>query len=206
MSRRRDTAFADIWRDLVVRRSPAFLLGGRGMERTSPPRGPLGAFLQFATRTDRIAHRYFHRRAIRLSFGGEDFAYWNLIGRDLSGVQITKGNLERAHLRDADLASARLYAANLDGADLAHARLWHADLRAASLVAADLSGCDLRGARLESTALRNANLWGADLADARLGATDLRGADLRGAKLGASFDRALVIEDERTRWPDEPTG
>jgi uncharacterized protein YjbI with pentapeptide repeats len=189
-------------RELVIRRSPTFILGSRGLDRHHEPTGFISAVLGYATRSDRIARRFWHRRAVRLSLDREELAYWNLSGRDLAGIQMTKSNLQRASLREADLASARLFGANLEGADLHRARLWHCDLRQANLAAADLGGVDLRGARLESTDLRNANLSGADLSGARLGDTDLRGADLREATLGEKFDRSLTRSDERTRWPE----
>ena len=197
-----DRPTGDVVREVLARRSPAFILGSRGLDRAHEPSGFFGSVLGFATRSDRVSRKFWHRRAVRLSLDREELGYWNLSNRDLSGIQITKGNLQRASLRDTDLASARLFGANLEGADLHHARLWHCDLRDANLAAADLAAADLRGARLERTDLRNANLRGADLTDARLGETDLRGADLREATLGAKFDRSLTVSDERTRWPD----
>jgi len=199
-----DRPTGDVMREVLARRSPAFILGSRGLERAHEADGFFGSILSFATRSDRVSSKFWHRRAVRLSLDREELGFWNLSGRDLSGIQITKGNLQRASLRDTDLASARLFGANLEGADLYHARLWHSDLRDANLAAADLTGVDLRGARLERTNFRNANLRGANLTDARLGNTDLRGADLREARLGAKFDRALTVADERTRWPDPP--
>ncbi len=197
-----DREFRDRLFELWVRRSPAFILGGRGLEMPYDPVGVIDRFLTNATRSDRPTRRYRHRRAVRMTFDGEILGWWNLAGRDLSGVQITKGDLRRASLRETDLASARLYAVNLEGADLHGARLWHADLRRANLGAADLSGVDLRGARLESANLRNADLRGADLTGARTTAVDLRGADLRAATLGSTFDRSTVVEDDLTRWPE----
>jgi uncharacterized protein YjbI with pentapeptide repeats len=197
-----DRPFGDRFREFWIRRSPAFILGGRGLEKPYDPIGPIDRFLTIATRSDRPSRRYRHRRAVRLGLDGEQLGWWNLAGRDLSGIQITKGDLQRASLRETDLASARLYNVNLEGADLHRARLWHADLRRATLAAAEMAGVDLRGARLESADLRNADLRGANLTGARLAATDLRGADLREATLSADFDRDTVVWDERTRWPE----
>ncbi len=192
--------FLEFW----IRRSPAFILGGRGLEMPYDPDGFVDRFITCATRSDRPTRRYRHRRAVRLGLDSEQLGWWNFSGRDLSGIQITKGNLQRASLREADLASARLYSVNLEGADLHGARLWHADLRRAMLAAAEMSGVDLRGARLESADMRNADLRGANLTGARVDAADLRGADLRGATLGDGFDRSVVHADDRTRWPEAP--
>ena len=114
-----------------------------------------------------------------------------LVGRDLSGIDLTERSLARADLRGANLSDARLgrvdlsgaslAGARLDGANLAGSRLALADLSAASLFVADLDGADLRGADLRDADLSaasfsNADLTGARLAGARLDDTDFSGA------------------------------
>ena len=68
----------------------------------------------------------------------------------------------RASLSRADLRKADLIEANLQGADLFRANLQEAGLIEANLQGADLSGANLQGARLFL-----ANLQGANLREAR---------------------------------------
>jgi hypothetical protein len=98
----------------------------------------------------------------------------NLIGEDLSEMDLTGVNFGEADLTDAELFQADLTEANL---------------KMAALTRADLAGADLKGAALYKADLSDACLIEVDLTGASLGAADLRGADLRGTKLcGADFD------------------
>jgi Pentapeptide repeats (8 copies) len=113
-------------------------------------------------------------------------------------------NLNKALLREADLAGANLNkaflceadltGANLDGADLSEADLSKADLTRANLRGANLRGVDLRIATLGKTDLQGAVLVEADLNMAHLSGADLSRADLSMASLMA----ASLIETDLT--------
>ena len=108
----------------------------------------------------------------------EDCEGWNGMKADLIGADLSRVNLYGADLRGADLSWA-----NLSGADLCGADLRGADLIGVNLSSADLSGAKLSGADLYRADLYRADLRGADLSEADLSWADLRGADLRGANL-----------------------
>ena len=188
--------------ETLSRRSPTFILGSPALDKAFEPTTFWWSVVAFATRSDRAARRYWHRRAVSLTFDYEELEYWDMTGRDLSGLRITRGNMAGIGLRDTDLSSSHLFAANFECADLRGARLWRCDLRSANFVSADLTGVDLRRARLEGTDFRFAHLVAADLTTSRLTGADLSGADLRGAKFDEDFDRSAVISNEQTRWPD----
>lgn len=97
---------------------------------------------------------------------------------DLRELDLAKANLDNANLRRADLEGA-----NLEEATLRRANLASVSLRDAFLVRANLEGANLRGADLESANLEGANLRGADLSRANLEGANLEGADLTGARL-----------------------
>lgn len=127
-----------------------------------------------------------------------------LVGIDLSGM-----DLREARLAVLDLTEARLAGADLSKVDLFDTVFRRADLRGANLSGARcyrtvFSGADLRNARL-GVDLTSARFDGADLRDADLSGADLRyadlgGADLRGARLPA--DLSKVKHDAKTRWPE----
>jgi uncharacterized protein YjbI with pentapeptide repeats len=128
----------------------------------------------------------------------------NLIGADLSGIDVPEVKLHGAFLHGVKLHGALLYGvklrragligADLIGADLRRADLSWADLREANLHGAKLFAADLRkaflimaklfAADLREADLRGAGLVGTDLREADLFRADLREANLHGAKLG----------------------
>ena len=122
------------------------------------------------------------------------FAEFNRYSQDCPGEWGGPGycgsaDLTDAHLRFADLTSARLVNANLYDADLAYANLYNAQLANANLIDADLLYADLTDANLRDADLESTNLEYADLTDARLTFanlyyTDLSNADLTDAYLG----------------------
>lgn len=97
-------------------------------------------------------------------------------------------NLERAVLRDQQLAGAQLKAADLNRADLRGANLRGANLTEASLRRAKLGHTDLRGAKL-----RRATLIGVDLTETHLIGADLREADLRHLDIDIAFEFVELI-------------
>ncbi|MBW4652919.1 MAG: pentapeptide repeat-containing protein [Kaiparowitsia implicata GSE-PSE-MK54-09C] len=105
--------------------------------------------------------------------GKRDFTF-----HDLSRVQLPKATLSNANFHQSKLHHVNLQGANLFNADFGRASLSHAVLKNANLARtymshADLQGADLRGADLSYAYLSNANLRGANLC----------GADLTGAKV-----------------------
>jgi hypothetical protein len=116
-----------------------------------------------------------------------------LDGRDLAGVDLSRGQL-----RDSSLQRARLMRAKMVGVDAIEGRFLSADLSDADLTEATLRNADftraiLRGAKLTRADMRGSRLFRADLTGA-----DLTGADLNGADLsGALFDGALWTDGQR---------
>jgi hypothetical protein len=96
------------------------------------------------------------------------------IGLDLQRTHLRKANLREAHLGGADLSRANLEGtnlsrANLEGANLREAHLGRANLREAHLGGADLREANLSNAHLERTHLERANLAWAYLLWANFG-------------------------------------
>ncbi len=115
---------------------------------------------------------------------------------DLIGANLSSVDLSNANLRGANLGISSLIDANLSGANLGISSLIGANLSSANLIGADLSSSDLRGAKLSGANLSSANLSGvnlfsadligANLRDANLSSSDLSDADLSGADLSGA--------------------
>jgi uncharacterized protein YjbI with pentapeptide repeats len=121
----------------------------------------------------------------------------NLIGVDLSNVDLNGAhfistNLRYASFRFANLDCANLRNASLKGTNFRRASLKGANLSYANLECATLLGASLKGANLHRAILKGANLERALLLDA-----DLNGADLRHALLkGANLERSLLCDTD----------
>ncbi|OCQ97196.1 low-complexity protein [Nostoc sp. MBR 210] len=112
-------------------------------------------------------------------------------GADLIGADLNRANLSGAYFSGADLIGADLNRADLSRADLSRAALSRAYLSGADLSRANLSRADLTGANLSRANLSRANLSGADLSRANLSRADLSGAALSRADLsGAALSGA----------------
>lgn len=85
-----------------------------------------------------------------------------LIGANLSKVDFWATNLANADLRYADLSGAELMCANLTGANLTGANLSEASLMGTNLTDAVLCNACLRDSNLSRTKLQNAELTNAD--------------------------------------------
>jgi uncharacterized protein YjbI with pentapeptide repeats len=113
-----------------------------------------------------------------------------LDGRDLTGVDLSRGLL-----RDSSLQRTRLMRARMVGVDAIEGRFVSADM-----TGADLTEATLRNADFTRAILRGANFSRADLRGARLFRADMTGADLTGADLtGADFSGAIL---DGARWTD----
>ncbi|MFD9139666.1 pentapeptide repeat-containing protein [[Kitasatospora] papulosa] len=87
----------------------------------------------------------------------------NLVGANLSGVQLDYAYMDLWDLRSSDLSDSSLrwasaVGANLEGANLAGANLYQANLDKADLSRAKLSGASLWGASMVDTALFSVDL------------------------------------------------
>ena len=117
---------------------------------------------------------------------GANLSSANLSGVNLSGANLSNANLSSANLSDANLIGANLSSANLINANLIDANLIDANLSNANLSSANLSSADLRGVNLSGADLIHAYLGGADLIHADLSGTNLSGADLIHADLSGT--------------------
>jgi phosphatidylinositol-3-phosphatase len=116
--------------------------------------------------------------------------YTDLIGANLSGLDLRGDNLQYANFVDANLQGASLRGANLQYADLAGAQLQGADLKGANLQYANLAGANLSGVDFQGASLVYASLSGATLTG--LGPsfsqqTNFDGADLFEAQLSGAL-------------------
>ena len=127
----------------------------------------------------------------------------DLRGANLSGVDLRRGNLQKAnlsgvdlrlsYLNDIDLRGANLQKANLENVNLERGNLKDANfekinLEFANLQDTDLKRADLRGANLREVHMDNANLEvanlsGVDLREAHMDNVNLKVANLIGANL-----------------------
>ncbi|MBD3392901.1 MAG: hypothetical protein GF418_12415 [Chitinivibrionales bacterium] len=115
---------------------------------------------------------------------------------------------------DKDFEAADLMGADLSKLDLSGAVLKSADLRNANLSGADLSGADLTAAFCRKTNLKGADLSGANLTGTYLSEADLRGAKgltVDRLKEAKTFYRArldaeveAVVQSEMPRKLKEP--
>lgn len=127
---------------------------------------------------------------------GRDLTGYDLSLADLAGAKLWDAVLRRANLTGADLSGSVARFATLSGAKLAGANLQDVDLRGASLRRADLTGANLQRAVLRFTSLVEANVAGADL----------RGAEVYGisawALKGEPANQAeMVIQQNRESAP-----
>jgi len=135
-----------------------------------------------------------------------------LVTIDLSGVDLSGANLERAYLNNAILTGAYLNDTNFIEAKLARANLNSAQMEKTDLTGAKMNNAKLWHANLKEAKLCNSNLRDAELYRADLSSADLTDADLTNAGLmsahleGAKFKNAIVrqcnlkgvIFDEKT--------
>ena len=124
----------------------------------------------------------------------------HLRGADLSDTILCKIKLENTELHGVDLSKAELHDANLRGANLyraflSKAKLDGADLWEAKLSEATLRKTQLRGADLSRAQLDTAILSEADLLKAKFHGANLRGAELQGANLSQAQFGAVILSE-----------
>ena len=114
---------------------------------------------------------------------------------DLSGADFRKADLRRANLSEADLTMALVHEADLSGAYLLLGTKLSLFIRNANLSRVSLTGANLSGMDFLEANLHGAHLDDADLSGARLEAADLRKANLRKANLsGVNLRKAKLSE------------
>lgn len=109
-------------------------------------------------------------------------------GVNLANADMQSANLAGALLKEADMTHATLVGANLGWSAMAQSRLVEAELGGATLTGVDLRAADLHGAHLVMANLKRAdlsqtNLTGANLLRANLEEAILTAANLSGAVL-----------------------
>jgi uncharacterized protein YjbI with pentapeptide repeats len=120
-----------------------------------------------------------------------DLCEANLVGANLSAVNLSNANLCETNLIEANLYRADLSRAELFSTYLGRARLEEANLREADLTQASLNDALLRGANLSKAKLRHAMLASAYFSGANLSEAVLQEADLSSACLiGANLTKA----------------
>jgi uncharacterized protein YjbI with pentapeptide repeats len=96
-----------------------------------------------------------------------DFYSADLVGTDLTNIDLIGGNLSFADLTGAKLIGARLNIANLKGANLTSADLTDAKLNGAHLTATNFNNANLRGADFTNVVLRFTSLVNNDLSEVK---------------------------------------
>lgn len=118
---------------------------------------------------------------------------------DLSGIDLSRANLENRDFSHLDLQFS-----NFHGSNLLLSKFSNADLSGVNFSSADLSGvdflnADLKGADFSDAILVRANLESADLTDSKLENADLSDAKLKEAKLyNANLQGACLLGTDVT--------
>ena len=124
----------------------------------------------------------------RSSAKSRDFRNANLVGADLSKLNLSRVDFSGADLSCANLSGCNLSATRMAGATLFESQLDGCELLGADFTEADLSRCSAQGtgfggAHLQRARMSESKLQNATFTQARLEEADLRRADLRGARI-----------------------
>ena len=149
-----------------------------------------------------IRELYLGQGKSRPNLSGIDFSGANLQKAILTNVDLSKANLRGANLRGCELNGATLRDADLDFADLRDCELGcMADLQGASMFGGNCSTEDFNDNSMDGADCSQADLRDAILANRELAETDLRYARLVGANLFRTQPwRALLfagVSDEK---------
>ncbi|RWS02694.1 BTB/POZ domain-containing protein KCTD9-like protein [Dinothrombium tinctorium] len=107
----------------------------------------------------------------------------NLMGADLSRLDLRNINFKYANLQGACLRGANLSYSCLERADLSGANMEGAVLHSVKMVCANLEGAVLKGANMEDPLGNRTNMEGVNLKAANLEGSQMAGVNLRVAKL-----------------------
>lgn len=154
-------------------------------------------------------------RVYKHDFEGQDLTGIDLSKRNLDDANFSDAILKNTNLEDASLKNCNFQGAKFDYTNLRNADLTGSDFRKATIYfpllsraifnGTDLSGVDLKGVNTSEMKFREANLRGTKGFNQIYGTdyykADLRGADLSTAQLlnRVNFGKAKV--DQFTRWP-----
>ncbi len=120
----------------------------------------------------------------------------NLKNAELWGVNLNNSTLTGANLQQAILPGANLQKVNFIGANLHKAQLVNANLSGANLISATLTQANFRTTNLQKTSFVASNLQGAIFCQANLSGATLTGAILVDAELEGA------VYNEHTVWPE----
>lgn len=147
---------------------------------------------------------FTREQVIRKHKNGESLAGMKLDGIDLSKLDLTGINLEKAFCAKAifagsDLSGAKLNSGIFIEADFTKARLDRADVSGALFQKAALAGASLSKIEATRTLFQNADLAGADFSDARFNAALFEKSKLPNANFtGAGGQTAVFIGSDLT--------
>ena len=134
-----------------------------------------------------------------INFSGVNLKYANLSNTNLTGANLASANLKFANLSNTNLAGANLARANLSGVNLTNANLTSTNLIGANLTNASLDNTNLtksnlNGADLKESSLKNVKLNFATINNANLSSTFVEGANLHKTSLiGTNFSNAFIL-------------
>jgi uncharacterized protein YjbI with pentapeptide repeats len=122
----------------------------------------------------------------------------------LHNADLIEANLQKADLSEAKLQGANFQRANLNEVEMSETILDGANLQQVDFYKANLKAAQLQGANLRLATLNEADLWGADLTSAKLQMANCQGTSFRSAKLwntilqGANLEKSdLTLADLR---------
>lgn len=108
----------------------------------------------------------------------------DLMGADLSFLNLSDTNLRGAKLGRAKLDNSTVAYCNLEGADLVEATLRNTNMHGSILSKANLERAWLTRTQFVFAVLEKANLHGAELMDVNFSKTNLTGTEYKGVALG----------------------
>lgn len=108
----------------------------------------------------------------------------DLMGADLSFLNLSDTNLRGAKLGRAKLDNSMVTYCNLEGADLKEATLRNTNMHGSILSKANLERAWLTRTQFVFAVLEKANLHGAELMDVNFSKTNLTGTEYKGVALG----------------------
>ncbi|XP_011503767.1 PREDICTED: BTB/POZ domain-containing protein KCTD9 isoform X2 [Ceratosolen solmsi marchali] len=119
----------------------------------------------------------------------------NLVGADLSRLDLRNINFKYANLQGCNLTGANLTCCCLERADLSGANLEGAQLVSVKMACANLEAANLQSCNFEDPGGRNVNMEGVNLKNANLKGSNMAWVNLRVATL-----KHAILKDCDLRW------
>lgn len=132
---------------------------------------------------------------------GQNLSGLSLSKADMQGAIIKGGKLPGTDLREADLSHAKLKNTSISRSNFAMADLSYASVPSSSVSHSDMRGANLHLVNFQRTFLKHVDLTGADLTLARLEGALLENVVLTDAKLIGVGGETVCYDDETT-WPE----